>query len=158
MLHLGMLSCNVTGTTIASTVLVTKRQRSSPRCNTHGQHHTMPCCCLLPQLNSLNCFPDILATLCKAGPEQEAQVQALNPILAGAAERCANYKAPPSITCPDGRILSTVSGSAAAGVGGAGTPAAEGPMPGLGVMPPPADMSPAPSDLALPGVGASPAP
>lgn len=143
-----MLGRNVTG--------MLSLQATVQQCR---QPHTWPlphhAALLSPQLNSLNCFPDMLATLCKASPEQEAQVQALNPILAGSAERCANYKAPPSITCPDGRILSTVSGTgpaAVAGVGAAGTPAAEGPMPA------PAGMSPGSSNLALPGVGASPAP
>lgn len=156
MLHLCMLSRDVTG---MCSLQATAQQCRQTHTGTLPHHAAL----LSPQLNSLNCFPDILATLCKASPEQEAQVQALNPILAGAAERCANYKAPPSITCPDGRILSTVSGSgpAAAGVGGAGTPAAEAPMPELGAMPPPADtmMSPGPSRPGtLPGIGASPAP
>jgi hypothetical protein len=63
----------------------------------------------LLQLASLNCFQDILSTLCTVSPEQQTQVQPLIPILATVAERCANYIAPPSVACPDGRVLSTVS-------------------------------------------------
>lgn len=60
------------------------------------------------QLKSSNCFQDILSTLCIVGPEQQKQVLPLIPILATVAQRCANYVAPASVACPDGRTLSTV--------------------------------------------------
>jgi hypothetical protein len=69
----------------------------------------------LLQLASLNCFQDILSTLCTVSPEQQMQVQPLIPILATVAERCANYIAPPSVACPDGRVLSTASTAGPAG-------------------------------------------
>jgi hypothetical protein len=60
------------------------------------------------QLKSSNCFQDILSTLCIVAPEQQKQVQPLIPILATVAQRFANYVAPASVACPDGRTLSTV--------------------------------------------------
>lgn len=104
--------------------------------------------CVVLQLAQLNCFPDILNVICGISPEQQAQVTPFVPILSGVAERCANYQAPPAITCPDGRIITTGIGAGpAAAAYGAGAPAAEAPMPEMGMAPP----------AALPGAQVPPA-
>jgi len=103
-------------------------------------------CRAVLQLAQLNCFPAILNVICGISPEQQAQVTPFVPILSGVAERCANYQAPPAITCPDGRIITTGIGAGAAAYG-AGAPAADAPMPEMGMAPP----------AALPGAQAPPA-
>lgn len=80
------------------------------------------------QLNELRCFPVIIEVMCNATADQAAQIQMLVPVLLGAAERCSNYQAPPFITCPDGKIITTAN----MGRMGAGAPAAEPPMPEMG--------------------------
>lgn len=103
-------------------------------CRPHHPCSRCCCCCLLllllpPQLRILNCFEDILQVICKADPQQQAQASGLLPVLSSAAERCINYQPPASVTCPDGRVLTTVSPASLLEPMAADMAIAEPPMP-----------------------------
>lgn len=88
-----------------------KTQSSAARAQSRQSQplHAAGCChslLLLPsQLKSLNCFVDILNTICTLTPQQEAKVLPFLPVLSTVALRCANYQAPATVTCPNGRVI-----------------------------------------------------
>ncbi len=83
---------------------------------------------LLPaQLRDQDCFPAIIGVVCSATEQQTTEVRPFIPVLLNAADRCVNYQAPATITCPDGRLLETLTVTPIGTV--AAAPAAEPPMP-----------------------------
>lgn len=114
----------------------------------------------MSQLQQLDCFSVLLATVCNATVDQEANVRPFVPVLLGAAQRCVGYQPPPAVNCPNGNVIPVDLPSDVAGAGapaaeavGAGAPAAEAPMPEMG-MPVVAGAPAVPGDNpALPGAG-----